>query len=132
MKKLEKSSILCMAMLFSLSLIFLGCSKKTIPIEQTAKAFYDLVILQDNAEFEKLGMSDNDLTAISESQSKLIKESTKSNFVIGGLPITDEQLEEIYQSQMEALRKLTANIEVISSDKELSQVKISTTYRSRY
>jgi hypothetical protein len=73
-------------------------------------------------------MSDNDLTAISESQSKLIKESTKSNFVIGGLPITDEQLEEIYQSQMEALRKLTANIEVVSSDKETSQVKISTTY----
>jgi hypothetical protein len=73
-------------------------------------------------------MSDNDLIAISESQSKLIKESTKSNFVIGGLPITDEQLEEIYQSQMEALRKLTANIEVVSSDKELSQVKISTTY----
>lgn len=128
MKKIMKSSILCIVMLLSLSLIFLGCSKKTIPIEQTTKAFYDLVILQDSTEFKKLGASDEEIASIAEMQKKSMNEATKDGFVQAGLPITDEQLDEIYKVQIEALRKLKPTIEVVSSDKEISQVKISTTY----
>ncbi|WP_346847090.1 MULTISPECIES: hypothetical protein [unclassified Clostridium] len=128
MKKFIKPSILCIVMLLSLSSIFLGCSKKTIPIEQTAKAFYDLVILQDSAEFEKLGVTNDEITSMAEIQKKSMNEVTKAGFVQAGLPITDEQLDQIYNVQIEALRKLKPTIEVVSSDKEISQVKISTTY----
>ncbi len=110
MKKFIKPSILCIVMLLSLSSIFLGCSKKTIPIEQTAKAFYDLVILQDSAEFEKLGVTNDEITSMAEIQKKSMNEVTKAGFVQAGLPITDEQLDQIYNVQIEALRKLKPKI----------------------
>jgi hypothetical protein len=128
MKKFIKPSILCIVMLLSLSSIFLGCSKKTIPIEQTTKAFYDLVILQDSTEFEKLGATNEEITSFAETQKKSMNEAIKEGFEQAGLSITDEQLDEIYKAQIEALRKLKPTIEVVSSDKEVSQVKISTTY----
>jgi hypothetical protein len=52
---------------------FLGCSKNAISAEQTAKAFYDLVILQDNTGFQNLGIADNELIEIAETQKKLMK-----------------------------------------------------------
>jgi len=128
MKKFIKPSILCIVMLLSLSSIFLGCSKKTIPIEQTTKAFYDLVILQDSTEFEKLGATNEEITSFAETQKKSMNEAIKEGFEQAGLSITDEQLDEIYKAQIEALRKLKPTIEVVSSDKEVSKVKISTTY----
>jgi ketopantoate hydroxymethyltransferase len=94
-------------MLLIFTLTFLGCSKNAISAEQTAKAFYDLVILQDNTGFQNLGVTDNELIEIAETQKKLMKEATKSNFVQTDLPITDEQLESIYQCEVEALRKLS-------------------------
>jgi len=110
MKKFIKPSILCIVMLLSLSSIFLGCSKKTIPIDQTAKAFYDLVILQDSTEFEKLGVPNEEIISTAEIQKKSMNEATKAGFVQAGLPITDEQLDQIYNVQIEALRKLKPKI----------------------
>ena len=128
MKKNINHRILCISMLLIFTLTFLGCSKSAVSAEQTAKAFYDLIILQDNTEFQNLGVADNELTQLAESQKNLMKEAVKSNFVQAYLPITDEQLESIYQSEIEALRKLSPTIELVSHDKEMSQVKISTPY----
>ena len=128
MKKNINHRILCISMLLVFTLTFLGCSKKEISAEQTAKAFYDLSILQDNTGFQNLGVADDALTQLAEVQKKAMKDATKANFIQADLPITDEQLESIYQSEIEALKKLSSTIEVVSSDKEVSQVKISTPY----
>lgn len=128
MKKNINHRILCISMLLIFTLTFLGCSKKEIPADQTAKAFYDLFILQDNTGLQNLGVADDALTQLAETQKKAMKDATKANFIQADLPITDEQLESIYQSQIEALKKLSSTMEVVSSDKEVSQVKISTPY----
>ena len=76
MKKNINRRILCISMLLVFTLTFLGCSKKEISAEQTAKAFYDLVILQDNTGFQNLGAPDNELTQLAESQKKSMKDAT--------------------------------------------------------
>ena len=60
---------------------------------------------------------------------KSMNEATKAGFVHKLVYLLlMSSYNQIYNVQIEALKKLNPTIEVVSSDKEISQVKISTTY----
>lgn len=129
MKGIKKYLLVLVSLILTTSLFLVGCgdSNKVTP-EQSAKAYYDLYVLQDSTEIEKLGLSKTEVETVVKAQKTATKNATKKNFTVNGLSITDDQLEAIYNSQMGMMKKLSLNTEVVSSDAETAKVKMTTTY----
>ena len=120
-------SLVLLVMTFSITA--LGCSpKKDISAEQTTQALYNLYVKADGEESKELGIFDEDIDSILESQKDNSISSARLSFVGSGLTITDEDLEEIYNLQVEALRKLTPTISIESETEEEIIINLSTNY----
>lgn len=123
-----KKFLLCLTTIICFSFALVGCKSNTIPADQTAKALYNLYILSNGDECKNIGLSDEDIQLVFDTQKAQSIKATRLNFTRGGLPITDSELEEIYNAQVEALKKLTPTFTIESEDKDKTIVKISTTY----
>ena len=111
-----------------LSFAIVSCKTDTISADQTAGALYNLYVLSNGDECKKLGITDEEIQQVLDTQKSESIKATRLNFTKGGLPITNAELEEIYKAQLEALKKLTPTIKIESEDKDKVVVKISTTY----
>ncbi len=127
MKILQKSIAVIMLMALGI-FVLAGCGSKTVPAEETAKALYDLYVLQKTDGAKSIGLTDEEIKKSLDAQKSSSINATRSNFISGGLSISNEKLEEIYAAQTEALKKLSSKIEIVSSDKDVTKVKISTSY----
>ncbi|MBE6070858.1 MAG: DUF5105 domain-containing protein [Clostridium butyricum] len=127
MKRLKKIMALMFATLM-LTTMMIGCGEKIEAPELVVEAYYDLIVYGDTSKLETMGFSSEDVTTIKDQRENQLRTSIKNNFDIAGLKINDEQLDNVMQAQINALKKATCTVEPVSSDKETAVVKLKTTY----
>ena len=124
-----KKIISLFLLIVSFLIFSFGCSsKKDISAEQTAQALYNLHIHYNGKESKKMGLTDDEINNILERQKLNEISIINSNFLDAGFPITDEELENLYKSQQEALKKLKAVISIESESEDEVILKLSTNY----
>lgn len=123
-----KKNLLCLMTILCFSFALVGCKNNAIPADQTAKALYNLYVLSNGDECKNIGLSDEEIQLILDKQKSQSIQGTRLNFTRGGLTVTNEELNEIYNAQVEALKKLTPTVTIESEDKDKTVVKLSTTY----
>ena len=127
MKNLKKIIPLLLSMVMLVTMVS-GCGQKIDPPESVVQAYYDFIVYGDSSKIEELALSKDEVNIIKEKMDTQVKNTIKSSFDIGGLPITDEQLDNIIKAQNEAKKKLNGKVEKISEDKKTATVKITTNY----
>lgn len=127
MKKIKKLAVIFLAGILTTS-VAVGCGNKKPSAEEAAKAYCNLFVLSDPTGLQELGISDDDINNAINTQKSESKMLTKANLTQAGFVINDDQLDQIYNSQIEALKKLTITTEVISETKNTADVKIITNY----
>lgn len=128
MKRLKKLLGVALVGVISASFLLIGCGKEEVKAADTAKAFYNLYVLSDPAAIKEIGLSDEEVKTVMDTQANASKLSTKKNFTSGQLPITNEQLDSLYNAQMEAFKKLTVTIEETEKSGDTISIKITTKY----
>ncbi|PRR84058.1 hypothetical protein [Clostridium vincentii] len=128
MKKSKKLITVLMTAILGSALFLTGCAGKPAAADVTVKAFYNLYILGDSTDIEKIALTKEEVAEKFEEVKTLTQSEIKANFAAGGLSISDDQLDAIYNSEMEALKKLTVTTEIVSEDDEKATVKLTTTY----
>ena len=124
-----KKLISLVLLIVSFSILILGCSqKKEISAEQTAQALYNLYILGDGEESEKIGLTDDEINFILDQQKVNEITNISTNFMNAGLPISDKELENLYKLQKDSLKKLTVDISIEEISEERITLKLSTNY----
>lgn len=127
MKHLKRFMALMLTTLM-LATMMIGCGAKIEAPELVVEAYYDLIVYGDTSKLETMGFSSEDVNTIKEQRESQLRTSIKNNFDIAGLKINDEQLENVIQAQINALKKATCTVEPVLSDKETATVKLKTTY----
>jgi len=128
MKRSKKLIAVLMTSILGSALFLTGCGEKPETADVTVKSFYNLYILGDSTDIEKIALTKDDVNQKLEEVKSLTESEIKSNFVAGGLSISDDQLDTIYNAEMEALKKLTVTTEIVPEDKDKATVKLTTTY----
>lgn len=128
MKKVLKVPMLLVVILVSSALFLVGCGEKAAPADQTAKALYNLVVLQDGNDAKNLWLTDAQVTKVLDEQKKSSMDATKASFVESGLSVSDKQLEDIYNAQTVALKKLVPEITLVSEEDDVAKVKVASSY----
>ncbi|WP_294404028.1 DUF5105 domain-containing protein [uncultured Clostridium sp.] len=126
MKKLTKILSILVISILSFTLMT-GCGKVDPP-ETFAQGFYDLLFHGDTTTLESMGVPEDEISPMKDFVKDEISNSTKNNFKIAGLTITDEELNSIVDAELNALKKVQATITTESSDKQTAVVKIKTNY----
>ncbi|MCY6960282.1 DUF5105 domain-containing protein [Clostridium brassicae] len=128
MKKVKKSLVVLMCLLF-IPVMLLGCSNKPkVSAEETAKILFNFYIKGDESGLSKISMPEDKVKELSEFHKKTIKNGIKNEFLKEGLTLKDDQLEQIYNARIDALKKVTVTTEKISEDDKEAEVKIKSTY----
>ncbi|PRR84059.1 DUF5105 domain-containing protein [Clostridium vincentii] len=128
MKKSKKLMAVLMTAILGSALLLTGCGGKIATADVTAKAFYNLYILGDSTEIEKIALTNDESNQILDKLKSTSQDATKNLITSGGLQISDEQLDSIYNAEMEALKKLTVTTEIVSAEKDNATIKLTTTY----
>lgn len=126
-KFFKKGMALLAVIVISISMLT-GCSKEEIGADTVTKAMFDLFVLRDAAACEEIGISQEAGEEVISSQKQATIESFKGLLSSLGSDVPDDKIEEIDNAQVEALRKITYEIEEVSSEKDKKVIKISTTY----
>lgn len=126
MRKLTKILSILVISILSFTLMT-GCGKVEPP-ETSAKGFYDLLFHGDTSTLESIGVPEDEISPMKDFVKQEISNSTKNNFKIAGLSISDEDLNRIVEAELNALSKVQATITTESSDKKTAVVKIKTNY----
>ena len=127
MKKIKKLAMIFLVGILTAS-VAVGCGNKKPSVEETAKAYYNLAALGDLAGLQELGLSANDANYIANELKSVSKTLTEMNLTQAGFVVNYDQLDQIYNSQIEALKKLTFTTEVISETKNTANIKVITNY----
>ena len=124
-----KKFISLVLLIVSFSILMLGCSqKKEISAEQTAQALYDLYIFGDGKESKEIGLTDDEINFILDQQKINEINNINTNFINAGLPISDKELENLYELQKDSLKKLTVDISIEEISENKITLKLSTNY----
>lgn len=128
MKKIKKLAVVFLAGILTASVTLVGCGDKKPSVDETARAIYNLYVLSDPTEIKRLGVSEEEVTKVADEQKSASKNATKMNINKAGLQISEDQLNQIYDAQMEALKKLTVMTEVVEETEDTAKVKIITNF----
>ena len=126
MKKLTKILSILVISILSLS-IMTGCGKVE-PADKVAQGFFDMIVHSDTTTIESVGIPEDEISGMKDLIRNAIKDNTKNNFKMGGLSISDEDLDKIADAQLGSMSKIKATITTESSDKQTAVVKIKTNY----
>ena len=121
------SAIIAIFLIFTLILSLTSCMG-TVSLEKSAKLLAEYYVKHDQAALRKLGASSETAKEGIETEKAERKKDIQSSFARSGVEATDEQLEKIYEAQMEAIKKVTITTEVVSQDGDSAEVKISMNY----
>ncbi|AOR23597.1 DUF5105 domain-containing protein [Clostridium taeniosporum] len=127
MKNFKKLITVILSTLMLVTMIT-GCGKKVAPPEDFAKAFYEMVIYGESDTLKTLGIKDEEASTLKTQYEKTIKDAIKNNLNAASLSFTDDQINSIYNAQINAQKKATCTVETVSSDKKTAVVKIKTTH----
>lgn len=128
MNKSKKLLAVLMTAIVGTTLLLTGCGEKPVAADVTAKAFYNLFILGDSTEIEKIALTKDEVKQTLDTLKNEMQGTYRTEFGNGGLTISNEDLDAIYNAQMEALNKLTVITEIVSEDGDKATVKVSTNY----
>lgn len=128
MKKSKKLIAALMTSVLGATLFLTGCGESSETADVTAKAFYNLYILGDSTEIEKIALTKDESTQILDRLKSTREDAIQEVITSKGFQITTDQLDDIYDAGMEALKKLTVTTEIVSEDKDKATVKLTTTY----
>lgn len=128
MKKGRKSLLLSLVLIV-ISIMVIGCSSKPkVAADETAKILFDFYIKGDQESLEKIKLSKEQIEEIAKIQKDETMKTIKNNFAVAGLKVSDAQVNEIYTARASALKKLSAETEIVSENDESADVKLKTTY----
>lgn len=120
-------SILTMLLCIGVLLTATGCGEKTTP-KESAQFFFDLMIKQDTTNIDKFGMTEESVKDLLKTEKDTTKTQTRGNFTKAGLTISDEKLDAIVDAQYNALKLLTATVDVTSESGDKATLVIKNTY----
>ncbi|MBU5483442.1 DUF5105 domain-containing protein [Clostridium sp. MSJ-11] len=128
MKKGRKSLLLSLVLIV-ISIMVIGCSSKPkVAADETAKILFDFYIKGDQEALAKIKLPKEQIEEISKIQKDETMKTIKNNFAVAGLKVSDAQVNEIYTARASALKKLSAETEIVSENDESADVKLKTTY----
>lgn len=125
MKKLKKSIIIFIAILL-VPAILAGCKPKT-PADQSAKILFDFAVKGQN-NLSKIGASEKDFKDGQKAEKDAFSTSLKSALKASGYTISDDQVNKVYASLMNSLKKVDETTSLVSEDSKTAEVKITTNY----
>lgn len=96
--------------------------------EYAAKAYYDFYVKQDSSGMIDRGMTEENINAAINQTKEACKEKFIDSFNKEGILYDEKQIEDVINVLLEANKKLSSDVEVISSDKDTGFVKIKSTY----
>ncbi len=125
---MKKGIITFMAMILCVSLLA-GCSK-SVPVEDSVDALYNVFLLGDYEKAIEFGMlTSEEVEELNDKMVNTTKNTFKSMLKSSGLSVvSDEKLDDLSKEYMNIFKKLSYEISTESSDKETSKVKFKTTY----
>lgn len=121
------SAIIAIFLIFTLILSLSSCMG-TVSLEKSAKLLAQYYVKHDESALRKLGASSETAKEGIETEKAERKKEIQSSFARSGVEASDEQLEKIYEAQMEALKKVTITTDIVSEEKDTADVKISMNY----
>ncbi|WMJ80716.1 DUF5105 domain-containing protein [Clostridium sp. MB40-C1] len=128
MKKVKKSLVILMCLLF-IPVILIGCSNKPkVSADETAKILFNFYVKGDKSDLSKISMPKDRIEELSKFQKDTIIKEIRNGFLKEGLTLKNDQLEQIYKARLEALKKVTATTEKISENDKEAEVKVKATY----
>ena len=128
MIKSKKLIVVLTTSIVGAALFLTGCGEKPATADVTAKAFYNLYILGDSTEIEKIALTKDQSTQILDKLKSTSEAETENIIKSKGFQITTDELDAIYNAEMEALKKLTVTTEIVSEDKDKATIKLTTAY----
>lgn len=121
------SAIIAIFLIFTLILSLSSCMG-TVSLEKSAKLLAQYYVKHDESALRKLGASSETAKEGIETEKAERKKEIQSSFARSGVEASDEQLEKIYEAQMEALKKVTITTDIVSEEEDTAEVKISMNY----
>lgn len=121
------SAIIAIFLIFTLILSLSSCMG-TVSLEKSAKLLAQYYVKHDESAIKKLGASSETAKEGIETEKAERKKEIQSSFARSGVEASDEQLEKIYEAQMEALKKVTITTDIVSEEEDTAEVKISMNY----
>lgn len=121
------SAIIAIFLIFTLILSLSSCMG-TVSLEKSAKLLAQYYVKHDESALRKLGASSETAKEGIETEKAERKKEIQSSFARSGVEASDEQLEKIYEAQMEAIKKVTITTDIVSEEEDTAEVKISMNY----
>lgn len=121
------SAIIAIFLIFTLILSLSSCMG-TVSLEKSAKLLAQYYVKHDESALRKLGASSETAKEGIETEKAERKKEIQASFARSGVEASDEQLEKIYEAQMEALKKVTITTDIVSEEEDTAEVKISMNY----
>jgi len=130
MRKSKKLIAVLITAILGSAVLLTGCAQKPVKADVAVEAFYNLYILGNSSEIEKIALTKDEVTKVYDLLKSTSEAATKKNVTSQPpyLQISNDQLDTIYNAQMEALKKLTVTTEIVSEDGDNATVKLTTTY----
>ena len=111
-----------------LLVLCVGCGRDEPSAVDSVKIFYDLHIIRDTSEAERLGMTEEDIAAALAAYDEALAETIRSDLHASGLEIDDESVAAICEARISALSRMNAEYELTSENNDIAVVTLSTTY----
>lgn len=125
-KKIKVISLFMTTLIFGV-LALTGCGKVE-KADVTAEALYELYIHGDSAKIEEMALTKDEADKVINQVRDSLKNQTRTSFLGSGINIEDSKLDEIIDAQLNAHKKLTCSVELVSEEKDSAEVKITTNY----
>lgn len=128
MNKSNKLMAVLMTAILGSALFLTGCGEKPVAADVTAKALYNFYALGDSADIENIGLTKDEVNQKLEDGKSSSQSEIRTEFEASGLSISNEDIDIIYNAQLEAQKRLTVTTEIVSEDADKATVKVATNY----
>lgn len=128
MKKNNKIAMsLLSALLFSVMLA--GCQPKvTTTPDAAAKIYFNAIVKENKSEISKINVTDSEADKHIKGQKDKTCKEIKDDFTKEQISITDEQVQNLYNSLRQAFKKTSVTASVVSQDDKSAKVKVKSNY----
>lgn len=128
MKSMKKKVLAVIATVAVLCMTLTGCGEKMIPADQTIGALFELAAKSNAAPMQELlgfeSEADVRSAFFEEGADMELVDELKNELTSVGVDLTDEEVQEITDSMMAVLNKITYTAEITSEDKDTTVVTL--------
>lgn len=96
--------------------------------EETAKAYYDLFIHEELQHKEALCLTELTAGEIIERIRQYDQKTIQEQFVVTGMAIEDDKIEEVIEARKEVFKRLKGKAELIAIEEDVAKVRLISTY----